>query len=250
MENRRATAGIFVLASVLLAAFSFHLLHTARPVPSDIRQWGVLAAVHDEAAIRSLREAARSGVDPAARTLGHVLIERIDEASVREGLTWLEQAAHKGDALAQLLLGRLFFKGAPGVAADHVTARRWLMSAVQAGQPAAAHYIGLILKNGSDGQAPDPVGAVHWMTEGAQAGIADSQFLLGEMLLAGTGVTADPQQARHWFEAAAEQEQPEAHLQLLMSRSREEMGLKRDASAEAEQYFEAQHSLRHRPPAP
>lgn len=250
MAIRRITTGTLALASVLLMAFLFHLLHTARPVPAVIQQWGVLAAVNDEAALRSLRVAARLGVNSAARTLGRVLIERVDGASIQEGQTWLEQAARAGDARAQLLLGKLFFKGAPGVAADHVTARRWLMSAAQAGQPAAAHYVGLILKNGSDGQTPDPVGAAHWMTVGARAGIADSQFLLGEMLLEGAGVAADPQQARRWFEAAAEQEQPEANLQLLMSRSREEMGLKRDATAEAEQYFEAQHSLRHRPPPP
>jgi TPR repeat protein len=84
----------------------------------------------------------------------------------------------------------------------------------------------------------------------AKAGIADSQFLLGQMLMTGDGIAPDPDRARIWFEAAAEQDHPEANLQLLMAYTRNELGLKRNAEAEARQLMEAQHSLRHRPPAP
>jgi len=70
------------------------------------------------------------------------------------------------------------------------------------------------------------------------------------MIMLGDGTPADPESARKWFEAAAEQDQPEANLQLLMAYSRNELGLQRDADSEARQWMEARHSLMHRPPAP
>jgi TPR repeat protein len=70
------------------------------------------------------------------------------------------------------------------------------------------------------------------------------------MIMSGDGTAADPQTARKWFEAAAEQDHPEANLELLMAYTRNEMGLKSNAEAEARQWMEAQHSLRHRPPPP
>jgi TPR repeat protein len=223
---------------------------TRLPDTAQIEQWGVLAGVQDKEATQSLHRAADKGSSLAARALGQVLVLRPDEASVREGQRWLQRAAESGDARAQLLLGKLLFKGAPGVPAQALAAQAWFESAFKGGQPGAAHYLGLIYRQDLPGQARSPEKALQWLEEAAKAGFADSQFLLGQMIMTGDGTAADPVRARKWFEAAGEQDHPEANLQLLMAYTRNELGLKRNSEAEARQWKEAQHSLRHRPAEP
>ena len=168
----------------------------------------------------------------------------------------MERAARANDAKAQLALGKLLFNGGLGVPVDCALALPLLKSAVASGLPGAAYYVGLIYKNGwptsptSVRMPADLPTAAKWLQLAAAAGVADAQFLLGQMLLVGDGIPTDSAQAKDWFEKAAEQEHPEANLQLFMARSRGEMGFENDKQATAQQYMEAQHSLRHRPPAP
>ena len=236
--------------TTLLVAGGQLLYQTRLPDDSKIEQWGVLASVQDEEAAQSLLKAAKSGSNLAARALGQTLIHRPDEVSVLEGRRWLQLAAESGDAKANLLLGKLLLKGAPGIPADALAAGPWLQASVKGGQTGGAHYLGLIYRQEFPSQPRSPEKALYWLEMAAKAGIADSQFLLGQMLMTGDGIAPDPDRARIWFEAAAEQDHPEANLQLLMAYTRNELGLKRNAEAEARQLMEAQHSLRHRPPAP
>lgn len=245
-------------ALVVAAAVATTLGMASKPPPGAalLSQWGVLAGVHDVDATLALRRAAHDGVVASRQVLGSVLVNRPDAESVQEGRQWLERAARANDAKAQLALGKLLFKGGPGVPVDCALALPLLKSAVASGLPGAAYYLGLIYKNGwpatptSAGMPADMPSAAMWLQVAAVAGVADAQFLLGQMLLVGDGIPAHPAQARDWFEKAAEQEHPEANLQLLMARSRGEMGFENDEHATALQYMEAQHSLRHRPPAP
>jgi len=224
--------------------------HMRLPDAAQIEHWGVLAGVQDKEATHALQKAARGGSALAARALGQVWVQRPDESSVLEGQDLLKQAAQTGDSRADLLLGKLLFKGAPGIPAQATAAIPWLEAAVKGGQLGAAHYLGMIYRQDLPGQARAPDKALYWLEMAAKAGIADSQFLLGQMIMTGDGTPTDPEVARQWFEAAAEQDHPEANLQLLMAYTRNEMGLKRNAEAEARQWMEAQHSLRHRPPPP
>lgn len=217
---------------------------------AQIEQWGILASVQDTDATGSLQDAADKGSFAAARVLGQVLVNQADATSVQKGQGLLLRAAENGDVRASLLLGKLLWKGAPGVPAQPLAARPWLEGAVKGGQVAAAHYLGLIERQDLPGHARSPDKALQWLEMAAKAGFADSQFLLGQMLLLGDGTASNPERARFWFEAAAEQDQPEANLQLLMAYTRHEMGLKRNAEAEERHWMEAQHSLRHRPPPP
>jgi len=249
--RRGQLALITLLAlSTLLVAGEFWLYLIRHSNDAQIEQWGVLAGIRDEEATRSLQVAANTGSLMAARTLGQVLVFRSDEASIRDGQRWLQRAAEDGDARANLLLGKLLLQGAPGIPAQALSAGPWFEAAVNGGQIGAAHYLGLIYRQDLPGQPRAPEKALHWLEMAAKAGIADSQFLLGQMLMTGDGIAPDPERARTWFEAAAEQDHPEANLQLLMAYTRNELGLKRNAEAEARQWMEAQHSLRHRPAAP
>jgi len=252
---RKLRPGQYTLISLaalttLVVAGVFWQYPTRLPDAAQIEQWGVLAGVQDKEATQSLHRAADQGSALAARALGQVLVLRPDEAAVQEGQRWLQRAALAGDARAQLLLGKLLLKGAPGMPAQALAAQAWLEAAFKGGQPGAAHYLGLIHRQDVPGQARSPEKALQWLEEAAKAGFADSQFLLGQMVMTGDGTAADPVRARKWFEAAAEQDHPEANLQLLMAYTRNELGLKRNAEAETRQWMEAQHSLRHRPAAP
>jgi TPR repeat protein len=129
---------------------------TRLPGTAQIEQWGVLAGVQDKEATQSLHRAADKGSTLAARALGQVLVLRPDDAAVQEGQRWLQRAAESGDARAQLLLGKLLFKGAPGVPAQALAAQAWFESAFKGGQPGAAHYLGLIHRQDLPGQARSP----------------------------------------------------------------------------------------------
>jgi TPR repeat protein len=253
--QRKFLFGKYTLISLaalttLVVAGGLWQYQTRLPNTAQIEQWGVLAGVQDKEATESLHRAADKGSALAARALGQTLVLRPDEASVQEGQRWLQRAAEGGDARAQLLLGKLLLKGAPGVPAQALDAQPWLEAAVKGGQAGAAHYLGLIHRQELPDQTRSPEKALQWLEVAAKAGFAESQFLLGQMIMTGDGTAADPARARKWFEAAAEQDHPEAKLQLLMAFTRNEMGLKRNAEAEARQWMEAQHSLRHRPAAP
>jgi TPR repeat protein len=245
--QRPVILGCLVL---LMGMLGFMTLRPNLPSQEEVSQWGLLAGVRDGLATSSLRSAALNQAPGAALTLGLILSQRPEPSEAAQGRQWLEQAAELGDFRAQLALGKLLYKGAAGMPPNPEAALPWLRSAAQSGQAAAAHYLALILKNGSAGLPPDATAAAHWMRIAAEAGFADSQFLLGQMLLSGSGIQADKVQAKLWFEKAAEQDHPEAALELLMATSRSEMGLKFSTEAEDAQMREAAHALHHRPPPP
>lgn len=243
-----ASVAVVLVGGATVTAFGWP--HQPAPTSAAVEQWGTLAAVHDATSARALRQAARDGSAAAQRVLGSLLVHQASAASTQEGREWLERAARSQDVKAQLALGKLLFRGGPGVAVDYAAARSALQAAAQGGEMGAAYYLGLLYKGGGGGIAANARTAAIWLQAAASAGVAEAQFILGQMLLAGDGLAPDAMAARSWFEKAAEQEHPEANLQLLMARTRGEMGFVRDDAATARQWMEAQHSLRHRPPAP
>lgn len=80
----------------------------------------------------------------------------------------------------------------------------------------SAWQLALKVRNG-DGVAPDPVRARALLTKAAQGGVAPAMFVLSNMLAAGEGGAADPNEARRWLEMAGELEYPEALQQLAMT---------------------------------
>src|SRR5450830_935231 len=106
---------------LLLAAWGvWGLLSQVDTAPSEAEliHWGAQAQARDEHATTVLRNLARNGLTPAMPLLGRVLVQRGDARSVAEGRDWLQRAAQAGDASAALQLGKLWFKGAPGLPAD------------------------------------------------------------------------------------------------------------------------------------
>ncbi len=216
----------------------------------QIDQWGTLASVHNKQAIARLEQAAPHN-SYAAAVLGRWFIQQDDTQAVQAGLDRLKQAAAAQEPLAEFTLGKLWFKGAAGLAPNKDHAVALLQAALQHGQMGAAYYLGVITKQGYTGHAPNALAAADYFNQAAKAGIADAQFMLGEMYLNGDGVAINPKLARHWLEEAAEQDQPEASLALLMAKSRGELGYDaHDKEGIAYQSMEARHSLRLRPPPP
>jgi TPR repeat protein len=248
--RKPAFISLIALITLAVALGGWGFIQNSHPDDAQIEQWGVLAGVRDEEAIRALQKAAEGGSIVASRLLGQVLALRSEEASVKDGQRLLQRAAESGDARANLLLGKLLLSGGPGVSAAPLEARGWLEAAVKGGQLGAAHYLGLIYRQDLPDQPRSSEKALHWLEVAAKAGFADSQFLLGQMIMTGDGVAPDAERARTWFEAAAEQDHPEANLQLLMASTRNELGMKHSADSEKRQWMEAEHSLRHRPAAP
>jgi TPR repeat protein len=132
--------------------------------------------------------------------------------------------------------------------ADAPGAVRHLARAADAGVAPAAFRLAQLYRSGAPGVPRDARAATLRLRQAADAGVPQAQFMLGELLLSGESVPVDRVQARRWLEAAAEQELPEAHLELALAARRGELGLTRED--EERHLMEAQHAAFHRPAAP
>jgi TPR repeat protein len=150
-----------------------------------------------------------------------------------------------GRLAAELAQGKAALAAQP---ADPVAAQRLWLQAAQQGSAAAAYHLALLLRRGDAGVPADPTQAERWMRQAARAGLPDAEFMLGQLLVAGAG--ARPAEARQWLERAAEHDHPEANLALALAARHGELGFT-PGSPEAERFLmEAEHALKHRPPAP
>ena len=105
--------------------------------------------------------------------------------------------------------------------------------------------LGRMYRHG-DGVGRDSVRAFGLIREAATEGDAAAMFTLSNMLAAGEGVPRDLGAARHWLEAAADKENPEALQQLALNLQDGMMGYQVDALRSAQLMREAAHALRHR----
>lgn len=204
------------------------------------------SAGRDDEALRALERAARSGSAYARLALGQVLIGRGDSKAAAEGIAWLDKASNQGEMRAELSLGKLYLKGAPGVPANAARAAEHFERGATHGIAGAAYYLGLMYRNGN-GVPRDSAKAAHWMETAALGDIPSAMFILANMYLAGEGVPSDRTRARDWLEKAAELEHPESNQMLAMGLRDGSLGLPVDEKKAAFQMMETAHSLKHRP---
>lgn len=125
----------------------------------------------------------------------------LDSADQR--FTTLSNRAKKGDADAELQLGKLYANG-EGVIVNDREAARWFAKAAHNGNAEAQYWYAVALLEGR-GVVQDYQGALKWIEPPARRGNPDAQFRLGQMYRFGTGTPADKVKAYTWFNLAAAQ---------------------------------------------
>lgn len=146
----------------------------------------------------SLEQAALRGDAVAQYEMG---LQRLSNGQTPEGVSLLRRAANQGLAMAQYRLAKLFERG-EGVPVDLSQARQWTERAAAAGNRKAMHDLGVYYARG-EGAPLDEASAFRWFRQAAELGVADSQFNLGVLYQQGRGTNASPQEALYWFSIAA-----------------------------------------------
>jgi TPR repeat protein len=206
-------------------------------------------AGRDPRALASLSEAAQTGNVAAQRALGEVLLRTKDATRANEALDWLQRAARQGDSRAALLLGKTWLHGAPGIAANGVTARGWFESVGAGNAPQAAYYLGVIAKGGY-AEAVNLDAAERHFRFAAERGVADAMYQLGNLYASGEGVEVDAREAMRWYLRAAALDHPQAIQELANAFTRGDTLLPQSELQAASMRLAVEHALRHSQPNP
>mgnify|MGYP001216136294 FL=1 len=120
------------------------------------------------------------------------------------GSAELLSRANAGDAEAQYLVAILMLEGKGGFQKSQAEAVKWLNRAAERGHADAQLQLGLAFKSGN-GILQDFGEAKRWFAKGASRGHAESQYQLGLLYRSGQGVPFDFVEAYAWFNRAASQ---------------------------------------------
>lgn len=115
----------------------------------------------------------------------------------------LEAQAARGDAQAQIQLGRLFAEGRQ-VPPDYQQAAQYYLAAAQQGSAEGQYRLGELFEAGQ-GVVGDEIQAADWYGKAASQGHAGAQYALGVMFEFGRGRMKDQTQAARWYRLAANQ---------------------------------------------
>src|SRR5690606_22382268 len=147
-----------------------------------------------EPARSPLEEAAVRGDPIAQLELG---VARIDQGELTEGASLIRAAAENGLAAAQYRLAKLHESG-QGVDVDIVAAWRWTERAASAGHRKAMHDLGILYAEGR-GAPHDFEKAARWFREAALLGATDAQYNLAVLYENGLGLPLSLSDAYVWF---------------------------------------------------
>lgn len=114
-----------------------------------------------------------------------------------EGVKWYRKAADQGFALAQEVLGSLYYSG-DGVPQDYTEAAKWYGKAADQGRGLAQWELGALYYSGK-GVPQDYAQTVKWYRKAADQGIAGAMNNLGNMYLDGLGVPQNFIEAYVWY---------------------------------------------------
>jgi uncharacterized protein len=179
------------------------------PVPDLLGQWN--SSLQSSAAPRADVDLGSLWVGPASRTPsqaaagpleeGDAATERGDYAAAMQ--IW-RTLADKGDDLAQVRIGNLYWNGR-GVSKDDSQAINWGQKAANAGNPEAQTDVGGVYSDGT-GVPQDFGQAIAWYLKAANQGYRVAQDRIGAMYEKGQGVEQDYVQAHMWFNLATANE--------------------------------------------
>ncbi len=153
---------------------------------------------------------AEAGDAEAQLWLGYIFLKGWGTASSPEsGFSWFEKSASKGNAKAQLVVGKYYYFGNGGIPKNIEKAETtWLQSANQ-GNVEAQYALGELYfeaKRYSD--------SFKWYKQAAEQGHADAQYHLGSMYMLGDGTARDLNETMKWWEKAAAAGHPGAKMML------------------------------------
>lgn len=114
----------------------------------------------------------------------------------------LSPLANKGEAVAQLLLGRMYHQG-EGVAPNHFTAFEYYRKAAEQGETEAQFQLGIMYRDGL-GTAANGKMSLYWFKRAAERGMPDAHNAIGELFLYHLNIARDYQAALEWFHLGAE----------------------------------------------
>lgn len=123
-----------------------------------------------------------------------------------------EPMANKGDAVAQLYLGRIYVQGI-GSQPDYNKALSWTRKAAERKNVEAQYFLGFLHYYGLGAQQ-DYREAASWYRRAAERGNAKAQTSLGSMFAIGQGVPQDLVRAYKWFKLAAARGDADALVKL------------------------------------
>lgn len=137
-------------------------------------------------------------------------------------------------------LALIFLTASPCLlAADPSPADAAIKAAADKGNPSAEGTVAGWYLDGLDGHAKDPVEAASWFRKAANQGDAVSQRQLGQLYVAGNGVTRDYSQALVWFLKAANQGDPRACVWVGVACEQGIAGMPKDKAKAIEWYKKA-----------
>ena len=156
------------------------------------------------------------------------------EEDREQAVIWYKKAAEQGYAAAQYGLGKSYLWGY-GVEKDDAEGFDWYKKAAEQGHAAAQHSLGQCYLCGW-GVWEDIERGVYWCKKAAEQGDIVAQKELGMIYFNGEKVKEDLKQAAYWFEKAAKQDDAEAQV-LLAESYQEGTGVEQDLK-QAAYWFE------------
>src|SRR5580658_4232936 len=166
------------------------------------------------AAVPHYRTAAEQGHAAAKTRLGLALLTgRGTKRSLVEAETWLQRAAHDGDAMAAAVLGDFHasqdMASREGQPPDLKAAARWYRHAAELGHPGSARALASTIAAGAEGK-PDPGEIAGWLETAIEGGEASAWPELGG-LIASAALPPDQLPALHgWLQRMIHEDRPEA----------------------------------------
>ena len=172
---------------------------------------GVAADI--DRAVALLQKADAQGYHRATRFLGEIRAGAFGERhqDLPQARALFERAADAGDEAAKLNLGLMLINGQGG-AADPERAIP-LLEAQAASYPEAAGALGLAYEHGT-GVSADIEQAAHWYRVAADQGYAPAQINIGKLYQLGKGVERNAQLAADYYRSAADQGYATANYNL------------------------------------
>lgn len=123
-------------------------------------------------------------------------------AQTMQDLPEVREAAERGDAQSQYLLGSVYYIGLDHVPKDPREGVRWLRLAAEQGHARAQSGLGRAYAEGA-GVLKDPLEAARWYRMAAEQGDDMAQYSLGGLYEHGDGVRQDRVLAHVWYNIAA-----------------------------------------------
>jgi hypothetical protein len=124
-----------------------------------------------------------------------------EKGSYEKALEIVRPLAESGDARAQSLLARMYYRGR-AVRQDHVEALKWFRQAAEQGDAVAQFNLGVMYSEG-DSVPQDKAAAEKWYRLAADQGNPQAQYNLGLWYAQGESGTPDKVRAYMWFNLAA-----------------------------------------------